>query len=147
MNDLLRQEVRLIEHYLSGFQTSRPPRVGLGTKGGTLWIRNLPLPDGLRPDHLDMVLDVSGFPQEPAKGMYLLITPENRALVDQLKLRFNVFQNNAAHGAKPIEGFEWICFGYLSGWSYNIRAPHKGDNLAKMLMEFWRALQEGRGTS
>jgi hypothetical protein len=144
-SSLLEAEVLLIERFLAGFHTSRPPKVGLGSARGTLWIRKFPLPDGMRPDHLDLVLDMSCHPQEPPKGIYLLSGPNNQALLDQLKRHFNVFHNNAAHGAKAVEGFEWVCFGFFEkNWRYNVAAPHKGDNTAKMLQEFWRALVELR---
>lgn len=139
---LLRAEVAQVARFLAGFQTSATPRVGLGASGETLWIRNFPLPAWAQPDHVHLALVMQHFPVEPPKGLYLLSSDTHRTLVAALQRRFNVFQDTAFHGAPAVPGYEWLCFGFLNGWRYNVKAPHRGDNTAKMLAEFWRALEE-----
>jgi hypothetical protein len=140
---LLEFEVRSITAFLDGFDVSQRPQVGLGPSLQTLWIKRFPLPDPLRPDHLDMVMVVDRFPVDPPKGLFLLSGATHAALVASLKRRFNVFQAATFHGAPPpVPGYEWICFGYLNGWRYDVKSPNRGDNVAKMLSEFWRALEE-----
>ncbi|MBS4709740.1 hypothetical protein J4G57_17925 [Aeromonas caviae] len=139
---LLASEVATIEAFLTCFEGATTAQAGLSPSRGALWIQGFPLPAHYKPDSICLLLDVSHFPIEPPKGMYLLTNATNRTLVEQLKKRFNVFQNLAFHGAQGVEGYEWLCFGYLDGWRYNIRQPNKGDNIAKMLISFWRMLEE-----
>jgi hypothetical protein len=135
--------VRAISTFLRGFDVRLRPQVGLGSSRETLWVKHFPLPDPLRPDHLDIVMVVDRFPVDPPKGLFLLSSATHDGLIATLKQRFNVFQQATFHGAPPpVPGYEWICFGYLDGWRYNLGAPHRGDNIAKMLGEFWRALEE-----
>lgn len=141
---LKRREVDEVALFLQRFNTRVAPRVGLGPSGNSLWVQNFPLPDWMRPDHVDLALVLDNFPYDPPKGLYLLTTATERALVAGLQRRFNVFQDMAVHGAPPIQGYEWVCFGFLDGWRYNIRAPHKGDNTAKMLAAFFAELQQVR---
>lgn len=139
---LLELEVANVARWLAAFSGSRPPRVGLGNSGESLWVHNFPLPDRYRPDHVSLAMVVRDFPVEPPKGLYLLSEGTDGAMLQALKARFNVFQDKAFHGAPAMEGFEWICVGYLNGWRYNVHAPHRGDNIHKMLCEFWRLLEE-----
>ena len=144
-DELLQAEVRGIEHFLAGFQTRLAPMVGLGPSGETVWVKRLPLPDHMQPDHLDIVMVVRDFPVDPPRGIFLLSSATHDDLIASLKQRFNVFQDRTYHGAPgPVPGYEWLCFGYLNGWRYNVNQPHRGDNIAKMLAEFWRALEEER---
>lgn len=139
---LLEFEVRNIVRMTDGFDVRQRPQVGLGGSLQTLWVRNFPLPDPLRPDHLDLLMVVDRFPVDPPKGLFLLSRATHVALIAMLKQRFNVFQDATYHGAPPpVQGYEWICFGYLNGWRYDVKNPNRGDNIAKMLSEFWRALE------
>lgn len=138
---LLQQEVVSVQRWLDQCQAARRPMVALEPSGETLSVTNFPLPDKYRPDHVSLALVVRDFPTEPPKGIYLLSDASNRQLIGMLRQRFNVFQGTAYHGAPAIRGFEWICVGYLNGWHYDTRAPHKGDNIFKMLLEFWRLLE------
>lgn len=139
---LLRADALETQRWLNGFECQQRPVVGLEGSGQTLWIRNFPLPDSYRPDRVDLALVVRDYPVEPPKGLYLIHRPGNASLLEGLKCRFNIFQNQAFHGAPAIEGYEWICVGYLNGWRYNTATPARGDNIQKMLLEFWRLLEE-----
>lgn len=130
------------QKWLSCFEGSGNAVVGIGPSKETFFVKDFPLPDKYQPDRLSLVLEVRSYPQDPPKGIYLLTTETNRALISSLKQKFNVFQDAAFHGAASVQGYEWICIGYLNGWKFNARAPHKGDNICKMLQHFWRLLEE-----
>jgi hypothetical protein len=132
----------MTQKWLSCFDGSANAIVGIGPSNETFLVKDFPLPDKYQPDRLSLVLEVRSYPQDPPKGIYLLTTETNRSLIDSLKRKFNVFQNTAFHGAESIQGYEWICVGYLNGWKFNAQAPHKGDNICKMLKHFWRLLEE-----
>jgi len=139
---LLQWEMTAISRWLGAFTAACPPRVGLERSGQTLWVKDFPLPDHFRPDRVSLALVVDKYPVEPPKGLYLLSEGANQELLQRLKASFNIFQDRGFHGAPSIEGFEWICLGYLNGWRHNPRAPQRGDNIQKMLAEFWRLLEE-----
>lgn len=132
----------MTQKWLSCFDATSNPIVGIGPSNETFWIKDFPLPDIYQPDKLSLVLEVSNYPQVPPKGIYLLSTETNRELIAALKRKFNVFEGAAFHGAQSIRGYEWICIGYLNGWKFNGKSPHKGDNICKMLQHFWRLLEE-----
>ena len=144
-DQLLQGQIQAIAAWVSCFDgLVATPRIGLGPNKQTLYIKNFPLPDGYNPNCLDIVLDVSNFPVDPPKGIYLLTNATSRPLVDHLKRSFNIFQNSAAHSARPVQGYEWICVGYINGWRFNPNNPPKGDNILKMLQSWWRILDEGK---
>ena len=119
----------------------KPPQIGLGKSYETVWVQNFPLPNHYRPDYIDLALIVKAYPLDPPKGIYLLSSATSRDLITSFKKRFNVFRDRAFHNAPSVDGYEWICFGYLSGWRYNARAPHKGDNLGKLMRNLWHELE------
>jgi hypothetical protein len=139
---LLEAEVDSINAWLSCVEGSRRPFARIGSSGETLVVENFPLPDQYQPDRMNMAMIVNLFPTDPPKGLYILTEKGNQKLVSTLQEKFNVFQDHAFHGAPNIEGYEWICVGYLEGWRYNTRKPERGDNIKKMLEEFWRILEE-----
>lgn len=135
---LLQRERDWLQRWLDTFDGSRRPYAHIEPSGLTITVRDFPLPDGYSPDRIDLAIIVSGFPADPPKGLYLLRRPENARVVERLRSKFNVFQGRGFHGAPSIANFEWICIGYLDGWRYDTHRPHKGDNITKMLQEFWR---------
>ncbi|MCC6505039.1 MAG: hypothetical protein IT475_06280 [Aquimonas sp.] len=139
---LLRWECNNIQNWLDAFDCAKPPQATLQASGETLVIKRFPMPDGFRPDHLNLALVVKGFPMDPPKGIYLLKTSENKSVIASLQTRFNIFNGRGFHGAASIDGFEWLCIGYLDGWQYNRSYPNRGDNIQKMLAEFWRLISE-----
>jgi hypothetical protein len=121
------------------------PTVGIGPSKETLWIRNFPLPAKYVPDKLNVIVEIKNYPFSPPKGIYLLTTQTNQSLIEQLRLKFNLFQSSAFHGAAPMDGFTWICIGYSlqrGEWKFNAKVPHKGDNICKLFQHFWRLLEE-----
>ena len=140
--DLLKWEVRQISHWLSLFGAMPVRWADLAPSGQTLRVSNFPLPDRYRPDRVDLALSVGRYPLDPPKGLYLLAAVGNAPLLAQLRRQFNVFADQAFHGAPAIAGSQWICVGFLEGWRFNASAPHRGDNIQKMLKEFWRLLEE-----
>ena len=141
---LLTQEVTRINQWLGEFECRRAPLAGLGRTRETLWVRHFPLPDSLRLDDIHLAMVVRDYPVEPPKGLYLLHDERTRQLVSRLRGHFNTFGDRAFHGAPSVEGYEWICIGYLDGWRFNIHQPERGDNVLKMLVEFWRLLENAR---
>jgi len=140
-DQLLRWERASLQQWLDTFDCSRRPHVSVEPSGQTLSIRDFPLPDSYAPDRVDLAIVVNTFPADPPKGLYVLRRPDNARVVDRLRLKFNVFEGRGFHGAPSIANFEWICIGFLNGWRYDTRRPHKGDNITKMLGEFWRELE------
>lgn len=138
---LLQGEVTRLNRWLAGFDCVNAPQAGLGQTLETLWVRHFPLPDGLGLDDIHLAMVVRDFPTEPPKGLYLLSDSRTRHLVQRLRGIFNVFHARGFHGAPSMEGFEWICVGYLEGWRYDIQQPTRGDNIQKMLLSFWRLLE------
>jgi hypothetical protein len=139
---LLQWERTNLQNWLDAFDCAARPRVVLQPSGATLTVSDFPLPDRFVPDRIDIALVVQPFPMDPPKGIYILKRPELAGAIGKLHQRFNVLHGRGFHGAPSIAGFEWICVGYLDGWRYNARLPHKGDNVQKMLAEFWRLLEE-----
>lgn len=140
--ELLRWEQLHLQHWFNAFDCQVRPRVQLEPTGQTLSILNFPLPQDYKPDRIDIALVVDAFPADPPKGLYILKRPECAAAISRLQRKFNIFQGKAFHGAPAISGFEWLCIGYLDGWRYHTGQPHKGDNIQKMLAEFWRHLEQ-----
>lgn len=139
--ELLNNEVKSINRYLFGFDSQKTPEADLFSNK-TLVIKNLPLPDKYNPDSIDVAFIVEDFPISLTVGMYVMTTPQNNSVIKHLQKTFNTFQDQGFHGAPSIEGFTWICVGYLEGWHYNIRAPHKGDNIVKLLEYFWNEVSK-----
>jgi len=141
-NDLLVWERENLQRWLDGFDCGVRPRVSVAPSGETMTVQNFPLPDGFAPDRIDVALVIKAFPADPPKGLYILRRPDNGLIVARLQNKFNVFRDKGFHGAPSIAGFEWLCIGYLDGWRYHASQPHKGDNIQKMFVEFWRLLEE-----
>lgn len=141
--ELLNWEITNLNGWLSCANMSATPVARLGpSPHNTIAIQNFPLPDRFRPDYIDIALIVDEFPTDAPKGLYMLKTSKNKSVIEALAQKFNVFQNQAFHGAPAKDGFEWLCYGYLDGWRYNARMPHAGDNIFKMLKSFSRILEE-----
>lgn len=136
--ELLEWERNNLEQWLGRFQCAVRPRVAITPSGETMILRDFPLPDSYVPDRIDIALIVTAFPADPPKGLYILRRPDNSRVVASLQARFNVFREKGFHGAPSVIGFEWLCIGYLDGWRYDAAQPNKGDNVQKMLSEFWR---------
>jgi len=140
----IQREAAAIQDWLDGFyaaDSGRPRRVVVGRTGEYLIVQAMPLPDGYRPDDVDLLILVDNFPSIPPIGLYVL----NRGVVGviaQIRQRMNAFQNAAFHSAPSIEGYTWICYAYADNrWKYNHAAPHKGDNLRKFLAAFHSELK------
>lgn len=138
--ELLEWDRQATARWLSGFDVSATPLVGVEASGETFWIKNFPLPDQFQPDRIDLALVVKSYPTDPPKGIYLLSEASHRKVITKIQSRFHIFQDMGFHGAPSIQGFEWICFGYLHGWRFDARDPNKGDNIQKMFANFWRLL-------
>ena len=141
-NDLLAWEHNNLQLWLDGFDCAARPRVAISAGGETMTVRDFPLPDGYAPDRIDIAMIVNSFPADPPKGLYILRRADNSRVIEQLQSHFNVFRDKGFHGAPSMTGFEWLCIGYLDGWTYRTDLPNKGDNIQKMLLEFWRHLEE-----
>lgn len=140
-HEILEGELARLRQWLACFEGTQA-RAGLMPSGQTLYVRSFPMPTGFNPDHLDLALVIPvEFPVEPPVGFYALLTEESRPLIEQLRRRFNVFAGGAAHGAPPIQGFQWLCAGYLSGWRFNVSNPAQGDNLLKHFLHLHRLLE------
>jgi hypothetical protein len=117
----------------------------LNATGEFIRVFNMPLPDGYRPDHCDLVLIVDDFPACPPVGLYLL-NKDAALVVRQMEARFNAFQNLGFHGAPSLPGYTWICFHFSDNtWRYRADAPAQGDNLRKFLGAFFAELAADGG--
>jgi hypothetical protein len=142
---LLREDIAGVQAFLDEFGScsNREARsASLNRTGEFVIVRNFPLPDAFRPDHVDVLLVVADYPGQPPTGLHIL-NGANANVVSHLKRIFNVFANDAFHGAPAIQGYSWICYHYASGWRYNARRPAEGDNLRKFLLSFYTACERG----
>jgi hypothetical protein len=142
----LNYEISNINRYLAEFGVTargETRAAELNATGEFIRVFNMPLPDGYRPDHCDLVLIVDDFPARPPIGLYLL--NKDKALVSQMEAQFNAFRDVGFHGAPSIPGYTWICFHFQNGWRYRADNPAQGDNLAKFLGAFFAELAVGRG--
>jgi hypothetical protein len=137
---LLKWEVRAIEAYLNEFD---PPtnggrrRARLSRSGEIILIANFPLPDGYKPDQIDLLVGVSQYPGWPPIGLYVM-NQGNDALIAQLRNRFSALQDGAGHSADPIPGYTWLCCSYANNqWRFCIPYPARGDNVRKFLATFY----------
>lgn len=141
----LHWEVANIQTYLNRFEFSqnRENRVAqLGRTGQFIFVRNFPLPDGYRPDYIDIMLITDEFPSRPPIGLYIL-NRNNKGLIGQLQEKFNAFQDRAYAEAQAIHGYTWICYHYAANrWRYCAVAPRQGDNVLKFLSSFFAKLNE-----
>lgn len=137
---LLKREADAIQDWLDGFYPAasrRLRRVVVGRTGEYLIVQAMPLPDGYRPDEIDVLLLVDNFPSLPPIGLYVL-NRGNEAVVAQLRRKINAFANAAYHSAPSIEGYTWLCYAYADNrWKFNATAPHRGDNLRKYIAAFY----------
>lgn len=145
--DLLDRDVAGVQAFIDEFD---PPSNGearvaeINSTGELVIITNFPLPDGFRPDYIDLLLMVPDYPARPPIGIYLL-ERDNRALIDQLRRIFNVM-HTAAYDAPSVEGYVWICVHYQgNAWHYNRSHVAAGDNLRKFLIHFYNRLLSERG--
>lgn len=136
-------EVARIQQFLDGFEHAENGRhrtIQLGSTAEFLIIRTFPLPDGYRPDYIDMLVMTDSFPSIPPIGIYVL-NRENAALIRQLSSRFNAFRDRAFHDAPAIPGYTWICYHYADNtWRYRGDNPARGDNIGKFLAGFFAEL-------
>lgn len=105
-------------------------------------MRNFPLPDGYRPDYIDVLLITDDYPARPPIGLYVL-NKRNEALIRQIRDRFNAFHNEAFHDAPAIPGYTWICYHYSgNSWRYRTDNPTRGDNVRKFIASFFAELNK-----
>ena len=139
----LQDDVALIQRFLNQFgraQNGEWPVADINATGDLVIVQNMPLPDGFKPDYIDVLLIVDKYPAMPPIGIYLL-ERNNAALISQLSRIFNVM-NQGFHGAVTVPGYRWICFHYQGGmWKFNHRRVSAGDNLCKFLTSFYNHLE------
>ncbi len=141
---LLNNELVLVQRWLDGFEplsSGRARSVWLGTGGAYMVVEGMPLPEGYHPDYADVMLDLSQFPAIPPIGLYVL-NHQNEALMLQLSKHFRAFRDKAFHEAQSVAGYTWVCYHYANNaWKHNSVEPHKGDNIAKFLNNFYTELE------
>lgn len=139
---LLMEDVEGIQEFLDEFEPTANGElryVALNETGELLTVRNFPLPDHLRPDHVDLLLLTGGYPAEAPLGIYLL-ERNNRSLIDQLRHSFNVMER-AAYTAPTVPAFDWICWHFEGNrWEYCRDNLAAGDNIRKFLVGFYNQL-------
>ncbi len=139
-HDLLRQDIAGIRAFLDEFgdcANGEPRSVGLSRTRELLLLRNFPLPDGFRPDHIDVLLVIADYPGRPPIGLYVL-NDNNAALLRRLEGVFSLYRERAFYQAPAIAGYTWICYHYAGdAWHFNADRPTAGDNLRKFLMSFF----------
>lgn len=139
----LRWETANLQDFLNGFD---PPANGerrlvqLGQTAEFITVRNFPLPDGYRPDFIDLLVVTEQFPATPPIGLYVLHR-NNEALIGQLQRQFNAFRDRAFHDAPAIRSYTWICYHYGgNAWRYRADQPARGDNIRKFLASWFAEL-------
>ena len=140
----LNWEVKNIQKFLDEFehcQNGMKRSVVLGQTGEYIIVRNYPLPDRYRPDFMDLLLVVDQYPGNAPVGIYLM-NKNNEATIKQISIKFNMFRNQAHHGAQAIAGYTWVCYHYGAGsdWRFRADAPQHGDNLRKYIASFYAEL-------
>lgn len=140
---LLKWEVINIQNYLDGFDApvnGERRLAQLGDTGEYIAIQNFPLPDGYRPDYMDMLILTESYPAVPPIGVYVL-NKANAALMCQMTTKFNAFRDMAFHAAQPIQGYTWICYHYAgNAWKFRGDHPARGDNIRKFIASFFAEL-------
>ncbi|MCB1878200.1 MAG: hypothetical protein KDH88_19670 [Chromatiales bacterium] len=116
-------------------------QVSVHPGGEYLVVRNFPLPNQYRPDHIDLLLVTTGYPGRPPVGMHVKKNG-NSALIGQLERLFgHTFGSAAISDAEQIDGWAWICYHYQGNtWQYNARNLRSGDNIWKFLDSFYNEL-------
>ena len=141
---LLNADLVLVQRWLQGFSpmpNGCERTAWLGKDGQYMVVQGLPLPDRFEPDHIDVMLDLSQFPSIAPIGLYAL-NANNEMLMSQLSGIFRAFRDTAFHEAESLPGYTWMCYHYANNqWKHNAIAPHKGDNLAKFLNNFYTELE------
>lgn len=144
--ELLRSQSEKINDFLNEFESPPYPggfrSVSLEANDQFMVVKNFPLPDGYRPDYVDLLIDLTNHPDRPPIGLYLLIN-NNRQIIERIQNIFgnHIFQNGAHYGAQAIDGFAWICLHYKDHqWRFNAKNVNKGDNLRKFLEIFYAKL-------
>lgn len=136
---ILNWEAQNIQRWLNEYtatSSGRARRAHVGTSGEYIVVEALPLPDGYRPDELDVVLLLDNYPAMPPIGVYML-TRGNEALVKQIASHFYAYRDRAFHDAVALPGYTWACYHYADNrMHYNAAAPQRGDNVQKFLAAF-----------
>jgi hypothetical protein len=145
---LLDQEFELIA---SRFLCEFPGRErSLELDDNTLLIRAFPLPDDYNPDHIDLLLVISGYPEVPPAGIHI---------PSQSPLRQQIDKHLGGHvhgrGSLPesdlgyVEGLtnygrDWLCYSYHNrSWKLNPNTLLAGDCLYKFIENVFAALSGG----
>jgi hypothetical protein len=112
-------------------------------RGEYVKVLNFPLPDGYRPDAIDLLLVTTQYPGNPPFGLHVL-QRNNERLLGQLQETFGHVFPDGFSAAEEIPGYTWICYHYEKNhWRYNAHNPSKGDNITKMLVDnFYDALAD-----
>lgn len=112
-----------------------PRRVAAHPRGEFVKVLNFPLPDGYRPDAIDLLLVTTQYPGRPPFGIHVL-RRNNERLLDQLQKQFGHVFLDGYGVAEEIPGYTWICYHHKGArWHFNANSPAKGDNLTKMLAD------------
>jgi len=141
---LKQRELARVNWWLSGFEPCAlgPRQALLSNSAEFLAIRNFPLPDRFRPDHINLCIAIDRYPSTPPLGIYLAHTQATGQIVSQIKSRLNVFRDAAFHGAyQPRAGFQWVCL-IAEDWQVNWNDIRRGPNLQKYLAHFYALLAE-----
>ncbi len=138
------RETALVNHWLSGFEpcAAGPRNAFLSSSHEFLAVRNFPLPDNYRPDHINLCIAIDRYPTVPPLGIYLADTRLTPKIVERMRAQINVFKGSAFHDAEPPRpGFQWVCL-IASDWRVNWADIRKGSNLQKYLAHFYAVLAD-----
>lgn len=146
---LLAQEVEDINAFLQGFYPTSNGQTGRAylENDEILVIKNFPLPSIFKPDHVDLVLLLPNYPQQPPHGIHVLQSSNNKRLLDQLKVIYHHTYDSAVVGeAVDIPNYSWICYHYNDfKWHFSTENRKIGDNVAKYLNNWRVSLDEVAG--
>lgn len=145
---LLALEVYLIESDINQFTNPQNlQRVAwAGDSGNYIRVQNFPLPNGFKPDSIDLIVVTSDYPSFPPVGLHIAKTDSNDRIIKQIEkaMQGHIYDGAAIDPAEEISGYHWVCYHFRNHqWQFAINNPTQGDNISKFLKNFF-ALLEGQ---
>lgn len=140
---LLGYEINLIQSQILDCFPSSSKRTAFASKSNDfIVVKNFPLPDGYKPDFIDLVIVTTRYPESPPLGFHIMKN-NNEKLLQQLKAKFgHTFEYAPYDDVEEIPNYYWVCYHYADfKWNFNVNRPNEGDNLYKYLSRFFSMLE------
>jgi hypothetical protein len=106
--------------------------------GDYLLIRNFPLPNRYRPDHIHLLLLTADYPAQPPQGFHL---PSGHPALKAIRRHLHAYEAGAASAG----GWSWLCWHYAGhSWRLDARRLMDGDCLYKFVESIFAVLNEAK---